>query len=57
MSHLVHPEGDGFVVAEVWRTESHGQSYVDDVLRPLLAELHLTARRTTVLPVWSFAQP
>ena len=57
MSHLVHPEGDGFVVAEVWRTESHGQSYVDDVLRPLLAELHLTASETTVLPVWSFAQP
>jgi hypothetical protein len=57
MSHVVYPEGDGFVVAEVWRTESHGQRYVDDVLRPLLAGLHLTASETTVLPVWSFAQP
>ena len=57
MSHVVYPEGDGFVVAEVWRTESQGQPYVDDVLRPLLADLHLTASETTVLPVWSFAQP
>jgi hypothetical protein len=32
MSHVVYPEGDGFLVAEVWRTESGGQHYVDDVL-------------------------
>jgi hypothetical protein len=57
MSHVVYPEGDGFVVAEVWSTESDGQPYVDDVLRPLLAELHLPANATTVLPVWSFARP
>ncbi len=57
MSHVVYPEGDGFVVAEVWRTEFQGQPYVDDVLRPLLTELHLTASETTVLPVWSFARP
>ncbi len=38
MSHVVYPEGDGFVVAEVWRTESDGQHYVDDVLRPLVGE-------------------
>ena len=57
MSHVVYPEGDGFVVAEVWSTESQGQPYVDDVLRPLLTELHLTGSETTVLPVWSFARP
>lgn len=57
MSHVVYPEGDGFVVAEVWHTESGGQTYVDDVLRLLLADLHLTASETTVLPVWSFARP
>ncbi len=57
MSHVVYPEGDGFVVAEVWSTESQGQPYVDDVLRPLMADLHLTASATTVLPVWSFARP
>lgn len=57
MSHVVYPEGNGFVVAEVWSTESQGQSYLDDVLRPLLAELHMTGSETTVLPVWSFARP
>jgi len=56
MSHVVYPEGDGFVVAEVWSTESQGQPYLDDVLRPLLAEMDLTASETTVLPVWSFAR-
>ena len=57
MSHVVYPEGDGFVVAEVWRTESDGQHYVDDVLRPLVGELGLTAKDTHVRPVWSFARP
>jgi hypothetical protein len=57
MSHVVYPEGDGFAVSDVWRTEAEGLPYVDDVLRPLLAELHLTATETTVRPVWSFARP
>ena len=57
MSHVVYPEGDGFVVAEVWRTESAGQHYVDDVLRSLVGDLSLTATDTYVRPVWSFARP
>lgn len=57
MSHAVYPEGDGFVIAEVWRAESEGQPYIDDVLRPLLAELGLTGHATVVRPVWSFARP
>ena len=43
MSHVVHPDGDGLVVAEVWRTEAEGRAYVDDVMRPLVAEVGLTA--------------
>lgn len=57
MSHVVYPEGDGFVVAEVWRTESKGQHYLDQVLRPLIAEVGLPAKGTNVRPVWSFARP
>ncbi len=57
MSHVVYPEGDGFVVAEVWRTEAEGQTYVDDVLRPLVAEAGLIPGRTTSRPAWSFARP
>jgi hypothetical protein len=57
MSHVVSPQGEGFVVAEVWRTQAEGQPYVDEVLRPLLIELGLTATESTVLPVWSVARP
>ena len=57
MSHAVYPEGDGFVIAEVWRAEGDGQHYIDDVLRPLLAEFALTGQVTLVRPVWSFARP
>jgi hypothetical protein len=57
MSHAVYPERDGFVIAEVWRAESEGQSYIEDVLRPLLSESGLTGQDTVVHPVWSFARP
>ena len=57
MSHVVYPDGDGFVIAEVWRAESEGQSYIDDVLRPLIDESGLPAQDTVVCPVWSFARP
>lgn len=57
MAHVVYPDGDGFVLAEVWRTEAEGRSYLDDVVRPLLTELGLTSQDTTIRPVWSFAGP
>jgi hypothetical protein len=57
MSHAVYPEGDGFVIAQVWRAEAEGQRYIDDVLRPLLAELALIGQASVVRPVWSFARP
>ena len=57
MSHAVYPEGDGFVIAEVWRAEAEGQRYIDAVLRPLLSELTLTGQVCAVRPVWSFARP
>jgi hypothetical protein len=57
MSHVVYPEGDGLVVADVWRTEDEGRAYSDEVLRPLVAEVGLTAHETSVRAVWSFARP
>src|SRR3954452_9005155 len=57
MSHVVYPLGEVFVIAEVWRTQVEGQSYVDEVLGPLLAELGLTVAESAALPVWSFARP
>lgn len=55
--YVVHPEGDGFAIAEVCRAEVEALSYANDVLGQLLTDLHLTATETTVRPVWSFARP
>jgi hypothetical protein len=57
MSHVVYPQGEGFVVAEVWRSRAEAEPYVDDSLRTLLTGLGLTIAETTFLPVWSFARP
>jgi hypothetical protein len=57
MSHVVCPQGDGFSLAQVWRTEAEGVEYLDAHLRPLLAQSGLTASQTTARPVWSFAAP
>ena len=57
MSHVVYPDDGGFVVAEVWRTESDSRSFVSELLHPLLDQLGLIAGETTVLPVWSFSRP
>ena len=57
MFHVVYPQDEGFVIADVWRTQAEGQPYVDEVLRPLLIELGLTSTESTVLPVWSLARP
>jgi hypothetical protein len=57
MSHVVYPEGDGFVLAEVWRAPDEGRTYLDTVLRPLMNEVGLTGEATTVSQVWSFARP
>jgi hypothetical protein len=57
MSHVVYQEEDALVVADVWRTEDEGLIYIDEVLRPLIAEAGLTAHEMSVHKVWSFARP
>ena len=57
MSHVVYPEDNGFVIAEVWRAEPEGRTYVEEVLRPLVTGLHLTAGEPESRSVWSFARP
>ena len=57
MAHVVFPEGEGFVVEDVWRTEGEAREYVDTTLRGLIAALELTPGEIEVRPVWSFARP
>jgi hypothetical protein len=56
MANIVHPDGDGFVITSVWRTEAEAQTWVGTLLHPLLTELGLAAK-SEVRPVWSFARP
>jgi hypothetical protein len=57
MSHVAHPEGDGFVLAQVWRTEAAFRDHFVGQLRALLSDLGLMPGEPDVVPVWSFAQP
>jgi hypothetical protein len=57
MAHVVYPEGEGFVVAGVWRSEADGRDYVDGTLVGMVADLGLSPGKIDVVPVWSFARP
>lgn len=57
LAHVVYPVDDGFVVADVWRTEAEGQAYLSEVLRRLVDEEGLSVREVRARPVWSFARP
>jgi len=57
MVHLAHPFGDGFLIVDVWRSESAFRSWWTDVLGPSLAALHLTAGEHEISPAWSLARP
>ena len=57
MVHLGWPEGDGFVIAEAWRTEELFHAYLEQVIEPALTELGLTAGEPEISPAWSIARP
>lgn len=57
MVHLAHPSGDGFLIVDVWRSESAFRAWWNDVMEPALADLHLTSREHEIDPLWSLARP
>ena len=57
MVHVVRPEGDGFVIIEVWRDEDTMRRFNDAVLVPRLAEQGLVITGEQTSAVWSFARP
>lgn len=57
MLHLVRPDGDGFRMIEVWRTEPEMRSVYAEMVLPLLAELGLAHEVPSVEPVWGLARP
>lgn len=57
MVHLAHPFGEGFLIVDVWSSESAFRSWWTDVIDPALADLQLTAGEHEISPVWSLARP
>ena len=57
MAHFVRPDGDGFVICDVWKTPEDFRRFNDDILAPKLAGAGLQVADERVSPVWSFARP
>ena len=57
MVHFQCPDGDGFRLCNIWRTEAEMEAFYRDVVRPKLAAASLTAAQSKVAPVWGFARP
>ena len=57
MVHFHAPQGEGFRLCNIWRTEAEMDAFYRDVIRPKLAAAGLEADDTEVSPVWGFARP
>jgi hypothetical protein len=57
MFHLAVPDGDGFVLMDVWRDETQAREFYDTFVRPALAELGVRTEELRVRPVWGMANP
>jgi hypothetical protein len=57
MVHLSYPSGDGFLIVNVWSSETMFQSWWRDVMESALSEAGLTASEHQIDPVWSLARP
>ena len=57
MAHFVRPDGDGFVICDVWKTPEDCRQFNDHILAPKLAGAGLQVVHERVSPVWSFARP
>jgi hypothetical protein len=57
MVHFARPDGDGFLLFNVWRNESDMRPFYDDVVLPRLAEAGLQHEESKIFPVWVLARP
>jgi hypothetical protein len=57
MAHFARPAGEGFLICNVWRSETEMKPFYDDVVLPGLADAGLVPDESHVAPVWSFARP
>jgi hypothetical protein len=57
MVHLTRPQGDGFILTNVWRSEAEMRPFYDAVVLPALAEAGLEPEESSVSPAGAFARP
>ncbi|MDF2967351.1 MAG: hypothetical protein K0Q93_1129 [Nocardioidaceae bacterium] len=57
MVHLTRPEGDGFLLSDVWRSEADMRPFYADVILPKLADAGLEPQEPVISPVWVLARP
>lgn len=57
MVHVARPEGDGFLLLQVWRTELEARTSFEESVLPELTRLGLPHGEVTTWPVWSLARP
>ncbi len=57
MVHLTRPQGDGFILTNVWRSEAEMRPFYDEVVLPALAEAGLEPEESSVSPAGAFARP
>jgi hypothetical protein len=57
MAHLGHPDGNGFVIVEAWRSERLFRTYLEQLLLPALREVGLEYHEPEISPAWSIARP
>jgi hypothetical protein len=57
MVHLTRPEGDGFLLSEVWRNEADMRLFYEDVMRHKFADAGLQPEEPVISPVWVLARP
>lgn len=57
MVHLARPEGGGFLLSDVWRSEADMRPFYQDVILPKLADAGLESEEPVISPVWVFARP
>ena len=57
MAHMVRPDGEGFVIIGVWRSESGMRAFQESVILPGLDQLSMVPGKSMVWPLWGFAAP
>ena len=57
MVHLARPDGDGFPLSNVWRSDAEMRPFLENMILPKLADAGLGFEEPVISPVWGIARP